>query len=203
MLRNIILTFCSTCAVLHFAASNARAISLRSAETDMRKEGPVEIVPCISGNRVEVWISGIDQPIWQEWAGPPGWSLVPPDNANFAVLAVLAYCMERGLSMHVRGSADTKLLRNAERLTRVWASWQPSRCRPVTISADKEFRISGRDDRKGHCFPLSGGVDASFSLSRCRAGLDGREVWEPACAFYMRGIDYPIAMEDRWCQEVT
>lgn len=155
--------------------------------------GDITVVPRYSGSRVEVGIRGLSRTVWLEWRGPEGVISAAPVNDNYALLAALPVAMARGSNLHVCGSVDSELLAGAERYSRIWSQWIPSRYKPVHVTADRELEMDNNGVAgKDWLYPLSGGVDSLFAVHTNLSGRAGRDNRKPGAVFLVRGLDYPL-----------
>src|SRR5437660_8593070 len=89
-----------------------------------------------------------------------GGDLVPnePRVADFALIAVLPYCMNRGTDVRVLGNVTRSLVEAAEECVDVWSLWRPDIFRKIRLAASNlatEQVPVGRDA----VLAFSGGVD--------------------------------------------
>jgi hypothetical protein len=127
------------------------------------------------GSRIDFAVEGIEMP--------------PGADASFAVWALLPRAMEEGFHLHINRPIDPKVAANAERLTRIWEMWVPSRYRSIKVSGEGGWsRIS--NERLPQVNLYSGGVDSTYSILRLSDrrsrgyvstiyGLDYRREWGP------------------------
>jgi|GEM_PF-397709 len=108
------------------------------------------------------------------------------------LLWLLPHAVESGRDLVLDGEVSPELLRNAEDVMRVWASWWPER-RPVRIVA--AAATDDETDGERQALVFTGGVDSFYTL--CEYDRMARE--QPACGVrpiddlvYVWGYDLPL-----------
>ena len=110
---------------------------------------------------------------------------------DFAVLAMLFFCMRRGTNLHVDGPVTAQLLINLEEFQEIWAAWLPKLYRKVAITARDVVPTRGNGDRRG-VFAFSGGVDGTCALLRHSDDRLGLRRIAPGGAVLVHGMDIPL-----------
>ena len=119
-----------------------------------------------------------------------GVEMLPETDASFAVWALLSRAMEGGFNIKINRPIDPKVAANAERLSRIWEMWVPSRYRSIKVSGGGDWSRPARD-RLPRAELYSGGVDSTYSILQLAdpknrgyaltvEGLDYRDISEPA-----------------------
>ena len=119
-----------------------------------------------------------------------GVEMLPETDASFAVWALLSRAMEGGFNIQIDRPVDPKVAANAERLSRIWEMWVPSRYRSIKVSGGGDWSRPARD-RLPRAELYSGGVDSTYSILQLAdpknrgyaltvEGLDYRDTSEPA-----------------------
>src|SRR5688500_11748128 len=103
-----------------------------------------------------------------------GGDFVPnePRVADFALIAVLPYFMNRGMDVRVLGNVARSLIEAAEECNDVWSLWRPDLFKKIRIAASNvvaDHAPIGRDA----VLAFSGGVDSTFALLANKKGLLG------------------------------
>ncbi len=93
-----------------------------------------------------------------------GVDLPPFDDISFAIWMLLPLAMQRGEALHIAGTVDPDVRRNAETLSEIWTNWVPEEYQPVAVSADRESIPSASPGRHPSIHLFSGGVDSTFSI---------------------------------------
>jgi hypothetical protein len=104
-------------------------------------------------------------------------------DPSFAVWALLAFAMEGGFNLHIKRPIDPVVAANAERLTRIWEMWVPSRYRSIKVSGEGEWSRKPRD-RLPHVQLYSGGCDSTYAI------LKGRDPVKRGYVATIYGLDY-------------
>jgi hypothetical protein len=131
--------------------------------------------------------------IYWEFQGP---HLPELDGVNdFAVVALLAFAMNRSLGIHVRGTVSRSLLEAVEECQDVWSRWRPDLFKRVSLRADVELDAAGLEGR-GAVMAFSGGVDACFSLFAHKRKLLSRRAKDIRSAVLILGFDIPLERND-------
>jgi hypothetical protein len=109
---------------------------------------------------------------------------LPPDiDPSFAVWALLAPAMEGGFNFHFNRPIDPVVAANAQRLTRIWEMWVPSRYRSIKVSGEGEWSRKPRD-RLPRVQLYSGGCDSTYAILR------GRDPVKRGYVATIYGLDY-------------
>jgi hypothetical protein len=104
-------------------------------------------------------------------------------DASFAVWGLLAAAMEGGFNLHINQPIDPVVAANAERLTRIWEMWVPSRYRSVTVSGEGGWSRLPQE-RLPRIQLYSGGCDSTFAI------LKHGDPRERGYAATIIGLDY-------------
>jgi hypothetical protein len=119
--------------------------------------------------------------------------LVPrePRVADFALIAALPYCMNRGANVRIRGGVTASLIEAAEECVDVWSLWRPDLFKRIRLDASEvvsDRAPVGRDS----VLAFSGGVDATFALIANRQGLVGHRSRDVKTGVMIHGFDIPV-----------
>jgi hypothetical protein len=104
-------------------------------------------------------------------------------DPSFAVWALLAFAMEGGFNLHIKRPIDPVVAANAERLTRIWEMWVPSRYRSIKVSGEGEWSRKLRE-RLPRVQLYSGGCDSTYAI------LKGRDPVKRGYVATICGLDY-------------
>ena len=110
---------------------------------------------------------------------------------DFAVLAMLFFCMRKGVNLHVDGPVTAQLLINLEEFQEIWAAWLPKLYRKVAVTAKDIVPAGNTADRRG-VFAFSGGVDGACALLRHSDNRLGLRRIAPQAAILVHGMDIPL-----------
>ena len=112
-------------------------------------------------------------------------------NDNFALLASLPLAMVKGGHLHVAGTVDRRLIRNAILIGHYWAQWRPDLYRPFVVSADREID-DGPAVSADAVMCLSGGVDSTYAyLSSVHDARPAMRL-PIGAGIFVRGFDYSL-----------
>jgi hypothetical protein len=123
-----------------------------------------------------------------------GGDLIPnePRVADFALIAVLPYLMNRGSDVRILGNVTRSLMEAAEECIDVWSLWRPDRFRRVRVSATDLVSDRAPAGREG-VLAFSGGVDSTFALLANQTGLLGHRSRKVKAGVLIHGFDIPIS----------
>ncbi len=93
-------------------------------------------------------------------------------DANFAAWALLPMAMEEGFNLHFSQPIDPQVAANAERVSRIWEMWIPSRYRCVKVSGQGVWSRSVAV-RRQQVQLFSGGIDSTYSILQNRESNPG------------------------------
>jgi len=127
---------------------------------DRRMKQTVAFDVAQDGNRIDIQSDGLDACFAVE-----GISLPPNADPSFAVWGLLPLAMEEGFDLCINQPIDPEVAANAERLSRIWEMWVPSRYRSVKVSGGGGWS-EVRHPRLPLVHLFSGGIDSTFSLLR-------------------------------------
>src|ERR1700752_5015694 len=121
-----------------------------------------------------------------------GGDFVPnePRVADFALIAVLPYFMNRGTDVRVLGNVTRSLIEAAEECIDVWSLWRPDIFRRIRLAASSlvpDYAPVGRDA----VLTFSGGVDSTFALVANKKGLLEYRSRDVRAGVMIHGFDVP------------
>jgi hypothetical protein len=132
---------------------------------------------------------GVGHEIYWEHSG----DFVPhqPPVMDFALVAMLPYCMHRGLDIRILGSVTRSCIEAAEELIDVWTLWRPDLFRKIRLDATDlaaDRAPSGRDA----ILAFSGGVDSTFALAANSQRTIGHRSRDVTAGVLIHGFDIPL-----------
>ena len=132
---------------------------------------------------------GVGHEIYWEHSG----DFVPhqPPVMDFALVAMLPYCMHRGLDIRILGSVTRSCIEAAEELIDVWTLWRPDLFRKIRLDATDlaaDRAPSGRDA----VLAFSGGVDSTFALAANSQRTIGHRSRDVTTGVLIHGFDIPL-----------
>lgn len=139
----------------------------------------------VAGSKATIIIDGHQTITW-EVSGAE----FTAENGNFALLAALPKAMRERTPLHVQGSVDRRLIRNAQLQSHFWEQWRPKLYGAIEISADEiiDEEPGGRDN----AICLSGGVDSTFAyLATVAGGRDALRA-DVSLGIFVRGFDFEL-----------
>ena len=117
--------------------------------------------------------------------------------SDFAAWLALPLAMRSARPLHVRGIGSTATVRNARRLSEIWATWLPGHFHAVCVRFDETLPPSQLPCDTGEaadadlCF-FSGGIDSTYTV--LRRHREGRRMW----LLTVHGMEYPVADPERF-----
>ena len=120
--------------------------------------------------------------------------LVPgvADREDFLVLSLLFFAMRKGIDLHIDGRVSRELLINLEEFQRAWVMWAPTTYRAVRITCREEIPEAAAAAARVAVAAFSGGVDATFSLTRHALASQARDRCAIATAVFVHGFDIKL-----------
>jgi hypothetical protein len=117
-----------------------------------------------------------------------------PLRSDHFALAALFPAMRLFDACHIHGEVSRSLLVNLSELNAFWHFWRPQIYRQVHLETDKLAEKSlSSEQRSGHVFAFSGGVDSSATLRRHASESLGWRNRHVAAAVIIHGFDIPVS----------
>jgi hypothetical protein len=140
-------------------------------------------------NTVSFTHDGVGHDIYWEHTG----TFLPrqPPVMDFALVAMLPYCMHHGLDIRILGSVTRSLIEAAEELIDVWTLWRPDLFRKIQLDATEV----AADHAPAGCdavLAFSGGVDSTFALAANRQQTIGHRSRDVKAGVMIHGFDIPL-----------
>ena len=117
-----------------------------------------------------------------------------PSRSDHFALAALFPAMRFFDACVIHGEVSRSLLTNISELNAFWQFWRPEIYRPVRWDADKVAdKPLESEQRSGHLFAFSGGVDSSATLRRHASENLGWRKLQVGAALIVHGFDIPAS----------
>ena len=117
-----------------------------------------------------------------------------PSRSDHFALAALFPAMRSFDACIIHGKVSRSLLANLSELNAFWQFWRPEIYRPVRWETDEVAEEAlGSEQRSGHIFAFSGGVDSSATLRRHAGESLGWRNLHVGAALIVHGFDIPTS----------
>jgi hypothetical protein len=130
-----------------------------------------------AGNRIELTVG--EKVIFYEVEGI---SMPSLSDFSFAIWHLLPGAIKCGGVVEIDGPVDSKVVENAESISRIWELWQPDQFQEIKVTGTSQS--PALPDRKSELVCFSGGIDSTQMLLRLG------ENRTPAYALTVCGMDY-------------
>jgi hypothetical protein len=111
---------------------------------------------------------------------------------DFAVWMLLPIAMKYGKDLHIKGTIDPAVIRNAEKLSYIWAMWVPGLYSTIKVTADHCISTAPPQKRAPEVILFSGGIDSTHAMiQRGRTGNGN-------LAVTVHGMDYKAKDDSRF-----
>lgn len=111
---------------------------------------------------------------------------------DLAVWMFLPIAMKCGKNLHIKGTIDPVVARNAEKLSYIWAMWVPGLYSPIKVTANHCMPTAPVQERASEVILFSGGIDSTHAMIKRGKAGNGN------LAVTVHGMDYKARDDARF-----